>query len=52
MPTPKTPAIRAAELYKLVFGMEPYKLDHPGWLKLGKLILNLERKFNALKKTK
>lgn len=52
---PKTPEVRAKELYKLVHGPTWYfDAQNPatrlGWLKLGALVLKLEKKFNALKK--
>lgn len=53
---PKTPETRAHELFKLVHGsgdsgsVYTFQMQNPaiiqGWLKLGKLVLKLERKFN------
>jgi hypothetical protein len=43
-PPPKTPAVRAAELQRLVKG------SPQGWLRLGKLVLALETKWTAAKR--
>lgn len=58
--TPKTPEIRAAELFKSVNGpgdagsQFAFDLMNPslknGWIKLGKFVLSLERKWTEAKK--
>jgi len=54
MKTKKTAAIRAAELFKLVHGREPWAplyLPLPsGWIKLGKMVLRLENKWTKQKR--
>lgn len=49
----KTPENRARELYKMVHGVNfYYAANHDGWLKLGRFVLDLEKKWIKAKKRK